>query len=132
MKTFRQVVTEEEGKEHLSHVWAEHPTKGWQHWSSEDSHKKAAATAVYLNGSTKIKHVVGTEKEPLKEDAASILADYKAHPKPHGYHIFDGHTQKLVGKTTNSSRASTMVDKRDLEYGASRYHRKAIWNKEDY
>jgi hypothetical protein len=45
------------------------------------------------------------------------------------YQVIDGQTKQVVGTYTSKTRARRAADRKDLEYGAIRYHVQAIENK---
>ena len=46
---------------------------------------------------------------------------------PIAWHVIDNHTKNVVGKFKNARAATSMVDRKDNEYGAYRYSRKPIY-----
>ena len=69
---------------------------------------------------------------PMKGGRFARATGGSADDGPMGYHIIDGHTGSVVGKTKNSRQATNMVDRRDNAYGGYRYQRKPIYDESDW
>jgi len=70
-------------------------------------------------------------KSMVKGKALTGKAEGGALSAPSAYHVIDRHTGQVVGKYKSGVRASNVVDKKDNEYGASRYSRKPIYDKDE-
>jgi hypothetical protein len=66
-------------------------------------------------------------KSMVKGKALTGKAEGGALSAPSAYHVIDRHTGQVVGKYKSGVRASNVVDKKDNEYGASRYSRKPVY-----
>lgn len=85
---------------------------------SKEQRMKMAKGAYY--GAMKNESSTEITKTAKKADPQ---ADYDAGFR---YYVIDGQTKKIIGKYKSGSKASSVVDRKDNEYGAYRYRRQPI------